>query len=570
VTRPGGSTLNDRRLADIVFIRGGAYTVDAASRWAQAVAVRDGSIVAVGTDEQVLPLRGPDTRVVDLTGRMLLPGFQDAHVHTCGGGLDRLRCDLSATHSVSEYLDKIAGYAEANRDAPWILGSGWSMDQFPGGTPDRGLLDRLLPDRPVFLVNRDYHAAWANSRALQLAHIDQNTPDPDGGRIEREPDGGPQGTLHEGAMTLVRRFAPDAGADECEQGILNGQAHLHSLGITAWQEAIVGDYPTVPNSSEAFPELARRETLTGRVVGALFWDRSRGSEDIDAQVEELVAHRVSATVGMYSPTTVKIMLDGVCENFTARMIDPYLDASGAPSGNRGLSYVSSEDLPQIVTKLDAAGFQVHIHTIGDGAVRASLDAIEAARSNNGWTDNRHHLAHVQVAHPEDISRFRRLGVAATGQPLWAAYEPQMIELTLPFLGTERAAWQYPFGSLLRSGAVLAFGSDWPISTPDVMQGIHVAVNRTVPAGYLYGGGDPRESEPFLPEQRITLAQAIRAYTMGSAYVNHLDAVSGSIEVGKYADLAVVTRNLFALDPSQISSASVELTMVGGRVVYAAS
>jgi predicted amidohydrolase YtcJ len=562
--------LSDQGPADTVFVHGGVYTVDAASSWAQAVAVRGEHIVAVGTDQQVLALCGPHTEVVDLTGKMLVPGFQDAHVHSCGGGLDRLRCDLSAKHSVGEYLETIAAYAKANPDAEWILGSGWSMDQFPGGTPDRATLDTVLPGRPAFLVNRDYHAAWANTRALELAGIDANTPDPVGGRIQREPGGGPQGTLHEGAMPLVRHLAGQTSAEDIEKGILVGQAYLHSLGITAWQEAIVGDYAPVPNSRQAFPALARRGDLTGRVVGALFWDRSRDSADIDEQVEELIAHRASSTAGTYRPTTVKIMLDGVCENFTARMLEPYLDASGAPSGNCGLSYLTSEDLPQIVTKLDAAGFQVHIHTIGDGAVRDALDAIETARATNGWTDNRHHLAHIQVVHPDDIPRFRRLGVAVNGQPLWAAYEPQMIELTLPFLGPERTGWQYPFGSLLRSGAVIAFGSDWPISTPDVMQGIHVAVNRTVPAGYLYGGDDPRESEAFLPEQRITLAQAIRAYTMGSAHVNHLDEVSGSTEVGKYADLAVVSQNLFALDPSEISTANVELTMVGGRVVHAAS
>jgi predicted amidohydrolase YtcJ len=562
--------LSEQQHADTIFVHGGVYTVDAASSWAQAVAVRGEQIVAVGTDQQMLALRGPKTEVMDLTGKMLLPGFQDAHVHSCGGGLDRLRCDLSSKHSVTEYLETIASYAKANPDADWILGSGWSMDQFPGGTPDRATLDAVLPDHPAFLVNRDYHAAWANTRALELAGIDANTPDPVGGRIEREPGGGPQGTLHEGAMPLVRSLAGQTSTEDIEKGILVGQAYLHSLGITAWQEAIVGDYAPVPNARQAFPALARSGALTGRVVGALFWDRSRDSSQIDDQVEELIVLRTSTTVGNYSPTTVKIMLDGVCENFTARMLEPYFDASGAPTGEHGLSYVGSEDLPQIVTKLDAAGFQVHIHTIGDGAVRDALDAIEAARATNGWTDNRHHLAHIQVVHPDDIPRFRRLGVAVNGQPLWAAYEPQMIELTLPFLGPERTEWQYSFGSLLRSGAMIAFGSDWPISTPDVMQGMHVAVNRTVPAGYLYSGDDPRESEPFLPEQRITLAQTIRAYTKGSAYVNHLDEVSGSIEIGKYADLAVVSQNLFAIDPAAISTASVELTMVGGLAVHGSS
>jgi predicted amidohydrolase YtcJ len=266
---------------------------------------------------------------------------------------------------------------------------------------------------------------------------------------------------------------------------------------------------------------------------------------------------------------VKIMQDGVCENFTACMLEPYLDAHGHPTDNRGLAYVDPLELPGIVTAIDAAGFQVHVHVIGDKAVRDALDAIEAARRANGPNDNRHHLAHIQVVHPEDVPRFRRLGVTANGQPLWAANEPQMTELTLPFIGPERASWQYPFGSLLRSGATLAFGSDWPVSTPDVLQELHVAVNRTVPPDYLYAGDDELGAEPLLPNERLTLAQAIRAFTMGSAYVNHLDDVAGSIEVGKLADLVVLSQNLFAIDPGEISRAEVMLTMVDGKPVYEA-
>jgi predicted amidohydrolase YtcJ len=551
--------------ADLALVNTDVYTVDAVSRWAQAVAIRDGAIVAVGTDDQIRELVGPRTEVLDLAGRMVLPGFQDAHIHPGGGGMDRLRCDLSGEHSLEGYRARIRAYAEANPGAEWILGGGWAMDVFPGGTPSRQDLDSIVPDRPAFFSNRDNHAAWVNTRALELAGVDASTPDPVDGRIEREPDGSPQGTLHEGAMLLVRRLIPEPDAEEIARALLLAQDYLHSLGITAWQDAIVGVYPTMPNSREVYPMLAERGELTARVVGALWWERGRGVE----QVEELIGYRERTTVGRYRATSVKIMQDGVCENFTASMLEPYLDAEGHPTDNRGLSYVDPEELPGIVTALDAAGFQVHVHTIGDKAVRDALDAIEAARRANGWSDHRHHLAHIQVVHPEDLPRFRRLGVTANGQPLWAANDPQMVELTLPFLGPERAAQQYPFGSLLRSGATLCFGSDWPVSTPDVLQEIHVAVNRTVPPNYAYGSGSELEREPFLPDERITLAQAIRAFTMGSAYVNHLDDVTGSIEVGKRADLVVLSRNLFDLPTSEITSAEVLLTLVDGRAVYEA-
>jgi predicted amidohydrolase YtcJ len=549
--------------ADLILANGAVYTVDAAGRWAQAVAVRGDRIAAVGTDVDVRELAGAGTEMIDLRGRMVLPGFQDAHVHAPAAGLDRLRCDLSALHSAEGYLEEIRSYADAHPEAGWILGGGWAMDVFPGGTPSAAELDRAVADRPVFLSNRDNHAAWVNSRALEMAGVDAATVDPWDGRIERENGGRPQGTLHEGAMTLVRRIAPPASPQEVEQAVLIGQRYLHSLGITAWQDAIVGEYPTMPDTRDVYPALAGRGALTARVVGALWWERGRGVE----QIADRIAERERTSNGRYRATSVKIMLDGVCENRTARMLEPYLGGNGDATQERGRSYVDPAELPGVVTRLDAEGFQVHIHVIGDGAVRDALDAIEAARRANGWSDRRHHLAHMQVVHPDDLPRFRQLGVVANGQPLWAANDPQMTELTLPILGPERSARQYPFGSLLRSGAVLAFGSDWPVSSPDPIEQIHTAVNRTTASGYAYGGSDPLELEPFLPAERLTLAQAIRAFTMGSAYVNHLETETGSIEAGKFADLAVLSENLFALDVGEVTRARVVLTLIDGRPVY---
>ena len=253
---------------------------------------------------------------------------------------------------------------------------------------------------------------------------------------------------------------------------------------------------------------------------------------------------------------MKIMQDGVCENFTASMLTPYLDAHGRETSRAGASFFDAQELKAAVTAIDGRGFQVHFHAIGDRAVREALDAVQAARGANGPSQGRHHISHLQVVHPDDLPRFRELSVIANCQPLWACNEPQMTELTLPFLGRERAAWQYPFGSLSRSGAQLCFGSDWPVSSPNPLWEIHTAVNRTIPPGYPYGGAGA--DEPFLPAERIDLATAIAAFTIGSAYVNHAELETGSIEVGKQADLVVLDRNLFGLPAGEIALAQVDL------------
>ncbi|MFF0740806.1 amidohydrolase [Streptomyces sp. NPDC004111] len=543
--------------ADLVLTGGPVHTVDAARSRATSVAVRGGRIVAVGHDE-VRDLIGSRTRVVDLAGKLLLPGFQDAHVHPVGGGVEAGQCDLTGAVTADEYREIISGYADAHPDAEWITGGGWSMEAFPGGTPTRRFLDALVPDRPVYLVNRDHHGGLANSRALELCAVDADTPDPADGRLERDADGVPTGMLQEGAMGLVARRVPAPGPDELLAGLLRAQRLLHSRGVTAWQDALLGAHAGMADPSPAYARAARDGLLTARVVGSLWWDRARGEE----QLPELLARREELTIGdRLRATTVKIMQDGVAENHTAAMLGPYLTACGCASDNSGISFIDPERLRAYVTSLDAADFQVHFHALGDRAVREALDAVAAARKANGWRDTRPHLAHLQVVHPDDVPRFRELGASANIQALWAAHEPQMDELTIPFLGAERAAHQYPFGDLLRSGATLCAGSDWPVSSPDPLEALQVAVTRREP-------GAAEGTPVFLPEQRIDLGAAVAAYTAGSAYVNHLDD-TGSIRVGALADLTVLDRDIFAGPAEGIAEARVEGTYVGGVEVYAA-
>ena len=533
-----------------------------------AVVVTDGRVARVVADGG--PDGGPDgagtstTEVVDLGGGLVAPGFVDAHVHAVQGGLERIRCDLSGGDTRDDYLATIAAHARRNPDEPWIQGGGWAMAAFPGGTPTAGDLDRVVPDRPVFLPNRDHHGAWVNTRALEIAGLTAQTPDPPDGRIERDAAGAPTGTLHEGAMRLVARHCPDADDEEQYAALLEGQRYLHSLGVTGWQDAILGDYAGMGDPSPAYLRAARNGDLTAHVVGALWWDRDRGPE----QIEELCARRERYSHGRLRASSVKIMQDGVAENGTAAMTAPYLDRCGHATTNTGHSFVDPAALREHVAALDAAGFQVHVHAIGDRGVREALDAFEHARGlgrlgERAGPGRRHHLAHLQLIHPDDVPRFAELGVTANLQALWACNDAQMVDLTLPFLGEQRSAWQYPFGDLHRSGARLAMGSDWPVTTPDPLAALHTAVNRTT-----YGDPGRAGTDPFLPGQALSLEVAFAAYTSGSAWVNHRDD-AGVLEPGAAADLVVLDRDPFAGDPAGIGAARVISTWVDGLPVYSA-
>ncbi|MDH6133407.1 putative amidohydrolase YtcJ [Kitasatospora sp. MAA4] len=556
---------HSRQRADTVFTGGRVFTGLSEAPIDAAVAVGGGRILAVADEAAVRRLADESTEFVDLNGGLLVAGFQDAHVHPAVAGVQMLRCDLSAERSVDGYLAVVAAYAKSHPDADWICGGGWSMDVFPGGIPTRAMLDAVVGDRPVMLTNRDGHGAWVNSAALRRAGLDRDTPDPADGRIEREADGSPIGTLQEGAMDLVAAHVPPATPEEAHAGLLAAQQHLFSLGVTSWQDAMIGAFPGNPDNYGVYLRAAADGSLQARVVGALWWDRERGLD----QLPELEERRRGGQLGRFNATTVKIMQDGIAENFTASMLEPYLDRCGCPTANSGLTFVGPEVLTEAVCALDRSGFQVHFHALGDRAVRQALDALAAARAANGVSDNRHHLAHLQVIHPDDLPRFAELGAAANIQALWAAHEPQMDELTIPFLGPERSALQYPFGDLQRAGARLVAGSDWSVSSPNPLWGIHVAVNRAVPVQAPNAAADRKPREPFYPEQALTLAQALTAYTAGSAWVNHLDDVTGTVEAGKYADLVVLDRDPFAHPVQEIGRTRVLRTYIEGRAVFVA-
>jgi predicted amidohydrolase YtcJ len=536
--------------AGIVFRNGSVFDGERFLPPGTDVLVYQGKITKIGNKV------GTKADVVDLDGGTLLPGFIDSHAHPVYGGNQLRTCDLSGTETEAGYQSKVAEYARKNPDKTWITGGGWGMPAFPGGIPTRHALDAITADRPVYLQNRDGHGAWVNTRALELAGIDRRTPDPPDGRIERDEHGDPVGMLQEGATQLVARLLPKTTQDDLYEALLAAQEYLLSLGITGWQDAIVGRMPGEDDATSAYRRAAGNGTLKANVVGALWWNRDEGIEQLAD-----ILHRRERT-GRFKTTSVKMMLDGVAENHTAAMLEPYLDHdgchSGEPGGNSGLDFIDPDELPRFVTALDRHGFQVHFHALGDRAVRLALNAIEAARNAPASTNGRHHLAHLQVIHPDDIGRFRQLNATANIQPLWATHEPQMDELTIPFLGERRAGWQYPFGALRRANAHLCAGSDWPVSSPDPLLGTHVAVNRSVPE---------TAANPFLPGQALDISTALAAYTSGSARVNGMEDSTGHIKNGYDADFAIVDADLAAIDSTDICQASVRQTWVRGQVVY---
>ena len=539
--------------ADLLIGNARVYTVDPARPWAQALAVRDGRIVAVGSEAEIAAWKGKDTRVLDLGERLVLPAFGDAHVHPVFGGLSYSRCSLHQGQSVDDYLRIIAGCVADTPGEGTIYGVGWRDGLFPpDGVPRKELLDAISKDRPLVFLNAGGHGMWVNSRALEQAGIGRDTPDPANGLINRDPASGePVGGLQESAMALVDALVPLPTARETEDSIAWAVKHFNSLGITHWHDALIevqddGSSPVI----DAYRAVRERGALDVRVTMALKWRNERGLD----QVPALLRASEHARQAGLAADTVKFFVDGVIVQKTAAMLEPYVDSGD----ERGQTQIPEAVLKDAVSRLDALGMQAHFHAIGDYAVREALDAAAEAGRRNGVGDRRHMISHLNVIDPADQGRFGALGVTALFQPLWACEEPYM-RLTIERIGPRRKANIYPARSVLDGGGRLAYGSDWPVASANPLEGIEVALTRIAPG--------VEDTAPLLPEQRLGLADAIRAYTLGTAYVNRIDGIAGSLEVGKSADLVVLDRDLFAIPPREISKARVLLTMFQGRPVY---
>ena len=528
-----------------IYVNAKVWTGDATQPSAEAFAVQGERLVAVGTTAEVRQLAGPSTQVQDLGGRRVVPGFNDAHWHLPA----RKNARLDDAGSVEVIQQRLVEYATKLPPGSWVMGRGWVPGDFPGNTADKRYLDAIFPDRPVFIRDRDGHQSLANSKALAMAGVTRDTPNPDDGVVVKGPDGEPTGLLKEAASRLVSAHLPEVTREDTYAILMDEMQTAPRFGLTSLQDASEGGLND--NERAAVMRALAERTLLVRYRAAVPCEK-------DATPEQLAAWRklgddVRGTLVSYG--IVKCMIDGTIDAKTAYMLEPYV------GGGNGEPFMSQADLDATVAKYDAAGFQVEIHAIGDAAVRMCLDAYEHAAKANGTRDRRHRVEHIEVPSLADIPRFKSLGVIASTQAIFATPDANTLSNYEPLLGPARASHANAFRLFDKAGAVQAFGSDYPVYTMNPIQGIFVAVNRTTVQGTPAGG--------WYPENRISVEAALRHYTQDAAYASFEEQQKGTLTAGKYADFVVLSEDLLTLPPERIMDAKPLLTVMGGRETWRA-
>jgi len=538
--------------ADLLLIHGRIYTSNPAQPWVQGLAIRGTTIVAVGSDAEVQAFRGPQTRNIDLAGRMAMPGLIDSHIHFLDGSLSLDQFNLDDAYSLEVIQGRVRDYAAAHPDRKWLLGRGWLYDAFkPSGLPTKQLLDAVVSDRPVVVECYDGHSVWVNSKALALAGITQKTPDVKQGGIVvgilvRDPQTlEPTGVLKEDAADLVRKVIPPPSRKSQVAALRTGLAEANREGLTSAVNAS-GSLEEM----ELYDELRRDGLLTVRMTTALMME-PRLSPQTLARYEDARRRFRDAWV---RAGVIKAFMDGVVESHTAAMLEPYADD---PKLTGSMNYAPGQFRENVV-ELDRRHFQVMTHAIGDRAIRTTLDAYQAAQETNGLRDRRFRIEHIENINAADIPRFGRLGVIAGMQPYHCYPEPNLLNVWSRNIGPERLPYSFAWHDLAASGARLAFGSDWPIVSLNPLIGIQNAVTRQDDQGRPVGG--------WVARQRVTLEQALAAYTRDAAYADFQENIKGALEAGKLADVIVLSQNLFDIKPLDIGKTVVLLTIVGGKIV----
>ncbi|MDH4046632.1 MAG: amidohydrolase [Gammaproteobacteria bacterium] len=534
--------------ADRVYLNGAVYTFDEERRKVEAIAIRDGVIVFAGSSTAAARFIDEQTEVTDLAQRMLMPGFLDSHAHVLAAGLGKAGCNLEDERDpdlIREILEACAGSGDAEPDE-WVTGSRWALAAFPNGRPPVAWLDEIFAGRPAYFVDSFGHSAWVSSRALHIAGIDRSTKDPEQGVIERDGRGNAIGVLRDAAMELVARHIPPATPAELAAAIRTGLADVRRFGITAYTEPGLAE-----RHLRAYKAADEAGKLTARVFASMSpigWDAGKFGNDI----YDLIAKRDAFRGKYLNPDSIKVYIDGVIETETSFMLQPYTDGGNFPP------FYAAEELAVLFQKLDAEGLQIHTHAIGDAAIRSALDAYEHAVTVNGPSDNRHQIVHLQLIDDEDIPRFGELHVAADFQCMWC-YPDEYIEVAIGLVGKDRVDRFYPVAAVLKGGGLIIGGSDWDVSSLNPLDAIETAITRKNPftnEGLELGSG-----------QGVDLQTALEMYTRNASRVMRLDALTGSLEVGKRADLIVLDRDLFDIPTSEINEARVLQTLMDGVEVY---
>jgi hypothetical protein len=534
-----------------VFLNGSIHTFNKQLEIIEAISIKDGVIEQIGSNEEIKKIIDKNTSVINLEGKMMMPSFHDAHSHPIWSGIDQYKCVVSELYEIEGMQSEIKEClnSELTKTTGWLVGTGLNIALFPAGNPNKSLLDEISTDIPIYVDASDGHSGLANSKALELAGITANTSNPEQGIIERDPNTGePSGTLREpAAMNLVRDITPKDTDALYDKGLIFAQDLAHSFGITSSIAASVGKQHMATYKRAAVNNQLNLRVITCLSFGGLFV-RNSGSFD------DVLKDRAQYSDPRINVDCVKIFIDGVLEGQTGAVLEPYLD-----SGNYGQLYFDQDTLNHAVARFDADNIQIHTHAIGDRAVRSILDAFEFAIAINGRTDNRHHISHLQMIDPADIPRFKELGVAANFQAAWALPDEWITDINTPELGIKRVNKMYPIASVFRAGGLIVGGSDWAVSTMNPLVAIETAIRREDP--------DDRIQGVLNENERMTLVEMLKAYTINAAYLMHQEHLTGSIEVGKAADLIILERNLYDIPIEEISEVRVLETIIEGKTVY---
>jgi len=535
--------------ADVVVLHGKIYTVNAKQPWAQALAIRKDRIVFVGSDNEAEQYKGPSSKVIDAADHVILPGFEDAHVHFTGGALGLQHIKLDDANTIAEIQKRVKEYAQAHPGNSFIQGFGWMYPVFgKEALPHKKYLDEIMPDRPVYLTAYDGHTSWANSKALQMAGISKDTPDPLNGIVVKDPKTGePTGALKESAGELVSRLIPKPTRQQIRAALIQGIQYANQLGLTRVHSAGGDDIHL-----DLLEELRKEGKLTLRFYVAPFLEPPTLTQQNIDYLEKL---RHTYADEWIDAGAVKFLGDGVIEAHTAAMLQPYTDdpsQSGTPNW-------SAEEYTKAVTELDRRGFQIFTHAIGDRTMQQTLDGYAAAHKANGTKDSRDRIEHIEDPSADEIPRFGREGVIASMQPLHAYPNEDALQIWARNVGPERAQRAWPWHDIAAAGGILSFGSDWPVVTLDPWPGVRNLLTRQTTEGLPPGG--------WLPNECVTLEQAIQGYTLDAAFAARREKTEGSLETGKLADLIVLSQDVFKMDPHDLNKTKVLMTLVGGKVVY---